>query len=75
MTLRIIIIGLVLYFAYRFIFHFLIPVSKAAANMKQKINKFQNQVHEQQNSFKNTQKTEPRPQSKAGDYIDYEEVK
>jgi phosphotransferase system glucose/maltose/N-acetylglucosamine-specific IIC component len=75
MILRIIIIGLVLYFAYRFVFHFLIPVSKAAADMRQKINAFQNQVHEEQNTFKNRQKSEPQPQAKAGDYIDYEEVK
>ena len=43
--------------------------------MKQKINAFQNQIHEEQNTFKNSPKTEPQPQAKAGDYIDYEEVK
>ncbi len=76
MIIRVLIIALLLYFLYQFVFHFLVPVSRAAREMKSRMNGFQTQMKQQQGFG---QKPEPAkqtsPQSKGGDYIDFEEVK
>lgn len=76
MIVRVILFALLIYFLYRFIFHFLIPVSKVTREMKSKMNEFQNRM--QQQGFQ-TQPQQPAketaPPKKAGDYIDFEEVK
>lgn len=75
--IRVLIIALLLYFLYQFIFHFLVPVSRTARAMKNKMNEFQNEVNRQQGfgtpaePAKQQQTTQP----KGGDYIDFEEVK
>jgi hypothetical protein len=76
--IRVLIIALLLYFLYQFIFRFLIPVSRAAREMKSKMNEFQTQMQEQQ-GFSSEQRPGPAkqttPQPKGGDYIEFEEVK
>lgn len=79
MLLRLIIWSLVIYFFYKFIFEFLMPVGKAASQMKTKINEMQQQMQEQQQQFQQSQQNAtvkpPNPTEKSGDYIDFEEVK
>jgi Sec-independent protein translocase protein TatA len=73
--IRVILFALLIYFLYRFIFHFLVPVSKAAREMKNKMNEFQNRMQQQQGfSTRPEPAKEAAPQKKAGDYIDFEEV-
>ncbi len=72
--IRIILIGLGLYFLYRFVFHFLVPVSKAAGEMKNKIKEFQEQMNAKEFATQpQAPKTEPK--TKKEDYIEFEEVK
>lgn len=78
--IRVLVIALLLYFLYQFIFRFLIPVSRAAREMKSKMNEFQTQMQQQQGfGPQQQQRPEPvkqtTPEPKGGDYIEFEEVK
>ena len=73
---ELIIWGFIIYLAYKFIFGLLLPVSKAASQMKDNIKKMQET--QQQNSpspEEDTQAKQDTPTSKGGEYIDYEEIK
>jgi hypothetical protein len=56
------------------VFQFLIPVSKTASEMKRKMNEFQNSMQDKGFVPKQDPVKEP-VKEKAGDYIDFEEVK
>lgn len=76
MILRVIIWVLLAYFAYKFIFDFLMPVLKVSRRMRQQMNEFQQRaqqppVEQDTNANKNTSTAK----TKAGEYIDFEEVK
>lgn len=73
--IRVLVIALLLYFLYRFIFHFLIPVSKTAREMKKKMNEFQSRMQQQQGFTPRPEPVKESPQQKKDDYIDFEEVK
>lgn len=75
--IRVILFALLIYFLYRFIFHFLIPVSKVTREMKGKMKEFQNRMQQQQGFQTQPQRPakETTSPKKAGDYIDFEEVK
>lgn len=73
--LRYLAIALLVYFLYNFLFHFLLPVGKAAREMKKKVDAFQDQMQQADRSQQQEPQTATRPQPKAGDYIDFEEVK
>ncbi len=74
--LRILLIGLGIYLLYRFVFHFLIPVSRAAGAMKKGMKEFQEQMNQRAQEFQQqTQPQQPQPAPKGGDYIEFEEVK
>jgi hypothetical protein len=63
---------LVLYLLYKLIFDFILPVARASAQVRSKIN----EMHKQQPDFNqraNTSKEAPRPPKE--DYIDFEEIK
>lgn len=69
---------LVLYLLYKFIFGFIVPVSKASTQIKNKMNEMhqQQQQHQQQqrtNTASQEDKTRVKPP--AEDYIDFEEIK
>jgi len=80
---RLILIILAIYFAYRFIFHFLIPVYRASKRMQQQFRG----MHDQMNQHMGGQHTQPQQQgtkttanpdnrtAASKDYIDFEEVK
>lgn len=78
MLLRYLLYGLVLYFLFRFIFRFVIPVTKAARSMKKQMNEFQARMQEQQQQHAAPQQPQASKQPltpKEGDYIEFEEVK
>ncbi len=72
----------VVYFLYKFIFNFLLPVSKSASQIKDNMREMQRQQEEnlrgQQagntSSQSNFHQEKPVPE-KEGDYIDFEEIK
>lgn len=74
---RILLFALLAYFLYKFVFGFLVPVIRVSSRMKRQVREFQRQANSQfENSQKdnNSQKQTPQ-QEKAGDYIDFEEIK
>ncbi len=72
--------AILFYLAYRFIFGLVIPVSKAASQMKAKIREMQEEQQRQQGGYTqqhsaqqtHTQKNHTAPSE---DYIEFEEVK
>ncbi len=67
-----------LYMLYKLVFGLIVPVSKAASQLKSKMNDFnqtQQQMHRQQASPPPPPKAAPKKASKEDDYIDFEEVK
>lgn len=74
--IRVLLIALALYFLYRFVFNFLVPLSKATREMKSKMNEFQTRMQQQQGFGAQTEPAKQNtPQPKGGDYIEFEEVK
>lgn len=74
--IRILLIIIGIYLLYRFIFHFVIPVTRVAGDMKKRMQEFQQQMNRQADAFQ--QSTNPQPPkepAKSGDYIEFEEVK
>ncbi len=75
---KIILWGLFIYMAYRFIFEFVVPVTKTASQLKRKMTEMQqNQAFQQHQHAEN-----PAPEANAvpstpkkDDYIEFEEVK
>ena len=68
----------VIYLLYKLVFNFIVPVSKAASQVKSKMNEF-NQMHQQQMRQQQpvpppSPKPSPKKASKEDDYIDFEEV-
>lgn len=63
----------ILYYLYKFVFSFVVPVTKAAKQMKTKVE----QVHQQQqqNNFNYQEKPKESSAAKKEDYIDFEEIK
>lgn len=65
---------LICYLLYKLIFDFILPVSRASAQIKSKVNQMNAQQQNQYNQAQqNTQQAKTKPP--ADDYIDYEEVK
>lgn len=71
--------AIVIYLFVRFIFNFVIPVLRATRQMRNQVKDFQDRMHDQEpynSTFQGPQsKASPRSEKKAGDYIDFEEVK
>lgn len=65
-----------LYFLYRFIVGFVIPVWKVTSKVKKQVRDFQSQVNQHQAGPQQPhhQTTTPAPKAE-GDYIEFEEVK
>ncbi len=78
MIIELIVWGIVIYLIYKFVFGLVLPVSKAAQQMKDNLKKME---ETQQQAGRQPEKTPPPPsQSQAssdskGEYIDYEEIK
>lgn len=75
--MKYIIWGIVIYLIYKFVFELVVPVTKATAQMKDKLqNLKQQQEAFQQQQTQQQQSAQPKaaPTDK-GDYIEFEEVK
>lgn len=72
-------LGIVFYLVYRLIFDLVVPVYKTTKQVKRQFGNMHEQMRQQQtSSYQQQRPTEPaakKPASKAGDYIDFEEVK
>lgn len=69
---------LVFYLLYKLIFDFIIPVSKASVQVRNKVNEMNSQQQQQFNSnqhYSGTQQTTSKPTPPTDDYIDFEEIK
>jgi len=64
---------LVLYLLYKLIFDFILPVSKASAQMRNKINEMNNRQQDNTNQQQPDREAQARPPKE--DYIDFEEIK
>ena len=70
--------GFLLYLLYRLVFHFIIPIYKTTKQVKKSFRQMQEQMHQQSNeqySQAQASKTKPDHDTKAGEYIDFEEIK
>lgn len=65
---------LVIYLLYKLIFDFIIPISKASAHMRSKIQNINEQPKQDSNHQKSS-KDNIRSNSHATDYIEFEEIK
>ena len=69
---------LTIYFLYRLVFNFIIPVWRVSRQMKGQVRDFQDKMNAQNeaptSSHPNTEAKSRQPE-KEGDYIDFEEVK
>lgn len=74
MILRYIIWIFVIYGLYRLIFDVIIPVARVSGQMKKKMREFQETVNQQTGPPETVTPT-PDEKKKAGDYIDFEEVR
>jgi type II secretory pathway component PulM len=71
---------LAIYMLYRFIFGLVIPVSRTASQIKQKMTEMQQQQAQQQQEYARQQtqtapKSGPTTTPKRDDYLDFEEIK
>ncbi len=77
MILRVFLYGLLVYFAYRLIFDFIVPVYKTTKKLKKGFREMNERMQESQKEQKPFQpppsQSGPKP-SKSGDYIDFEEI-
>lgn len=76
--MKLVLYGLLLYFAYKLVFDFIIPVSKATRQIKSKIRQAQDQQRRFEEQQQQTQRSQQEPQQRTAEdseYIDYEEVK
>jgi type II secretory pathway pseudopilin PulG len=78
--LKTVLLLLLAYIAYRFIFGFVIPVSKATRNVRQQFKAAQEQMEAQMRAQQGYAQTQQEPVSRSEakkttkDYIDFEEV-
>lgn len=73
---KLVVWGFIIYLAYKFIFGLLLPVSKAASQIKDNMRKMQeNQQQQSRPPEENTQAKSETPPVTGGEYIDYEEIK
>lgn len=77
MIIRYVLWVLLAYFLYKFVFNFILPLFQATRQFKRQVNEFQNNMQQTQKETvgQPTFSKNGSPSSKAGDYIDFEEVK
>jgi len=86
MIIRFILFGLGIYIIYKVIFELVIPVFRATQKIRQQFGSMQQHMQDQMNSTQNgynnpgqpspgQNKSTTKTTTKAGDYIDFEEVK
>jgi membrane protein insertase Oxa1/YidC/SpoIIIJ len=78
--MKIILWGLLIYFLYNLIFRVVVPASKVASQMKDKVREMQQQQEEARKKFEQQQQYQHQAEKAAEvrkneDYIDFEEIK
>jgi Sec-independent protein translocase protein TatA len=78
--LRYMLIGFAIYFGYRFLFEFLLPVIKTTRQVKRQFDAVKEQQQEFFRQQSRQQQAQPETQKKSNaptddDYIDFEEIK
>lgn len=77
--LRYLFYAFLIYLAYRLVFHFIIPIYKTTKQVKKQFREMHSQMEDHINQHQANQQTpNAQPENKrerAGDYIDFEEVK
>ena len=78
--MKLVLFVILAYLAYQFIFKLVVPVYLASRKIKEGFREMQDRMQEQdprqQQGFNPQSSTpKPEPKKKAGDYIDFEEVK
>ncbi len=74
---RIIFFAILFYLAYRFVFDLLVPVYKTTKHVRKQFNDLNNQARANQSFQQQEEPIQRAPQGtpKAGEYIDFEEIK
>ena len=71
--------GILVYIAYKVIFGFIVPVAVAGKQMKQQFRNMQDNMQQQAGQFhqedRQPGKSSSQKTSRAGDYIDFEDIK
>ena len=74
--MKYILFALLIYIAYQFIFRLVVPVYRATRQFKQGFQEMHSRMEEQMRQQQQTAPSTPPPaREKAGDYIDFEEIK
>jgi hypothetical protein len=78
MLMRVLLYVLLIYIGYKFIFNFIIPVYKTTQKLKKGFRDIHGQMQDQmkqQQAPRQATSQKPEPKAKAGEYIDFEDVK
>jgi len=84
MILRFILFALAFYFIYKLVFDLVLPIFRATGQIRKQFGDMQQHMQDQMNATQNgpasngsaqPKPAEPAKSSRAGDYIDFEEVK
>lgn len=81
MILRFILFALAAYIFYKVIFELVIPIFRVTQKVRRQFDDMQQHMNNQANTYQDGLNSQPKPNSKphttsrAGDYIDFEEVK
>ncbi|MDP4263525.1 MAG: hypothetical protein Q8941_13445 [Bacteroidota bacterium] len=74
--IRILLYGLLIWFLYKLIFHFIIPVYNTTRHIKKKFREMHAHMQEEQQGFgRPSAETQSSQRSASEDYIDFEEIK
>lgn len=71
--IRIVLLALLFYFLYRFVVRFLLPVLRVTSAARRQMQQMQQMQQEQKGESGGAKA--PRERAKAGEYIDFEEVR
>jgi hypothetical protein len=75
MIIELIVWGIVIYIIYKFVFELVLPVSKAAQQMKDNLKKTEETQKPGNPQSTNTSSAKSETSNTDGEYIDYEEIK
>jgi sortase (surface protein transpeptidase) len=77
--MRYVFYAILIYLAYRLVFHFIIPIYKTSKQVKKQFREMHQRMQDQANqqqSYQQTSTPQPEPKKQqSGDYIDFEELK
>ena len=74
---KILFFAFLLYLLYRLVFHFILPIYRTTRQVKKSFREMNERMHRQNQGFQQQSTPSPAPgkENKAGEYIDFEEMK